>query len=239
MKKVFLFLITMTAVVGCSKDKRPNMDENSDCLVQTIDMGLTKDGILNFSYDTQNRISRVNFEKHGTGDSYLNQDYNISYSSNQITITGYSSAVFNLDNQGRIIKSAEENDGERTYSYNSAGYLETVTFKDNSKASFTYTNGNLTGFNIGNYKYSTEYDTNNAYVAYSYDITQNEILHYAYGPVLYEQGRYGKVNKNRVSKVDGETYVYTLDDSSKKIKSIIINKGEYGMDNMNFSYSCK
>ena len=167
------------------------------------------------------------------------KDYNISYSSNQRTITGYSSAVFTLDNQRRMIKSTEENEGERTYSYNSAGYLETVTFKDKSKASFTYTNGNLIGFNIGNYKHSTEYDTNNTYVPYSYDITQNEILHYAYGPVLYEQGHYGKVNKNRVSKVDGEIYVYTLDDSSKKIKSIIINKGEYGMDNMNFSYSCK
>jgi len=229
----------MATIASCSKDnKNPSTDQKSDCLVKTVDMGLTNEGILNFTYDSQKSVSKVNFEKHEKGDSYQNQDYNISYSSNQITITGYSSAIFTLDNQGRIIKSAEENDGERIYSYNSAGYLETVTFKDNSKATFTYANGNLTGFNIGSYKYSTEYDTNNTYVPYSYDITQNEILHYAYGSVLYEQGYYGKVNKNRVSKVDGGNYVYALDDNSKKVKSIIINKGEHGMDNMNFSYTC-
>ncbi|MEJ5143854.1 hypothetical protein [Sphingobacterium sp. MYb388] len=251
MKKVFLLLMTVTTMLSCSKDNNQTVDEKKDCIITTVDMGVKDEGILHLKYDSQNRVSQVKFEMDETdwGGKHRMLEYNISYTSNNVTIIGDEPALFTLDSKGRIIKSVESDSGEHTYIYNSEGFLEKIISKGNTDHVFTYLNGNLKSYVNDPYNIFTEYDLNNPYVPYSYDITQQSgIIHYAYGIVLYEQGYYGKKSQNRVRQVSGSgigggkhDYSYIQDEKTGKMKSVFINQkydSSTDLERVNFSYSC-
>lgn len=238
--------MAVTTMMSCSKDNNQTPDGKNECLIEILDKDITDDGLLNFTYDSENRVNKIEFKFDETqwGGDYTMEESNISYSPAKIVVTGDGSTIFTLDEKERVVKSTTTGySNPVNYTYNSEGYIET-SITGHRITTYNYLNGNLISFvsEYNNYYLikevvNIEYDLNGHYVPYSYNFWTTLSDGFHSDQLLYEQGYFGKKSKNLITKVtrdewslgnDGEPvtfvdwYSYIHDKVTGKAKSIII-----------------
>jgi hypothetical protein len=149
-KSVNLILLTML-LISCSKSNDNIKIQTEDCALASLSEmynGATTRAFF-YTYDNQGRVSRIDYD---TKPSATYETY--TYSADKIvvsgTVLGNSTAVYELDGNGRVAKY-----GSATFFYNSTGYLvrsSEVNGPHSTNITYTYQDSNLVRVDqVGNY----------------------------------------------------------------------------------------
>lgn len=242
MKKIFYSLLGLTLLISCSKDDNPtNPTVNGSCTVTSINS--LRNEVLKIEYGGDGKITKYS--------SGSNRNYSYTYSKTQIKVLEkYQSEVYDwdtkttkvvsvenpyeytLDDQNRIMKRTSM-DANRIitykYKYSADGLLLAITGDDGKIYSqIEYNNGNISGLNhpIFSETYVVESDPSKSYMPFSnliMDLFSDNADEQ--DNILYEQGFFGKLPKNRIVKIeddyrDGhtvETMIYKEDSKGNVI----------------------
>jgi len=244
MKKIFYSLLGLMLLFSCSKDDSPsNPTANGSCTVTSINS--LHNEVLKIEYGGDGKIAKYS--------SGSNRNYSYTYSKTQIkVIEKYQSEVYDwdtkttkvvsvetpyeytLDDQNRIVKRTKIDVNRFVtikYKYSADGFLSAITSDDGKiYTQINYNNGNISGLDhpIFSESYNVESDDSKSYVPFSnliIDFFSDNADEQDY--ILYEQGLFGKLPKNRVNKISGNFKSGTLvqaftykEDSRENVTSI-------------------
>lgn len=254
MKRIF-FLLTIGALIGCSKDNKPDLPTTEICKIISLS-DVNENYTAKMAYDNIGRI--IQYTKEYGNDIHLNV---FTYSNKMIKVSYTDKSggnenqnyEYTLDDNNRVISrtriSASNHSTTYRYRYSNDGYLSSITDNDNKALTqIDYSNGNISSINHINFsEYRTfEYDLSKIYSPYT-----SRILYFfsdnSDDPdyVLYEQGLFGKLSKNRITKSNykfrSENKIITLDyteDSKKNVKNIGVNSNQT-KNSFSLDYQCK
>lgn len=139
MKNNLMILLLVFAFWGCKKSN----EEFKGCLMESAVGGSTNfigGSSLYYIYDEKGRIIQTT-EK---GSSYT-IIYKYEYLDKKIKVIGKNQYyLYELDNTGKIVRKIDANGIiQKTYSYDSNGYLISITGNSGGKELITYANGNI------------------------------------------------------------------------------------------------
>jgi|GEM_PF-2095465 len=228
MKKIFYSFLGFILFVSCSKDDSPDDPTvNGSCTVTSINN--LYDEVLKIKYDKNRRIVEYS--------SGANRTYTYSYSKTQIAVlenhqtqvydydtktyhpvTRQTNYEYTLDDQNRVVKRTFKTDYNEIatykYKYSAEGLLLAITGDDGKiYTQINYNNGNISGLDhpIFSETYNVESGASKSYVPFSnliIDFFSDNADEQDY--ILYEQGFFGKLPKNRINKISGSSKSGTL-----------------------------
>jgi hypothetical protein len=210
---LLLPLLTI-AFVSCKKDNKGEEENGKPTkLLKTIKISDTESGnlqyLLTHYYDNQNRLIKVGINALYSSNPDIQSDfYNITYSTNTITITDFENHVYilQLDDNGYVIGY----NGQYTYIYEN-GYLKEVKGENGRRTEYSWVNGNMVQ--------STHYKDSTSFISYyEYNnrenlLNINDITGLIYDYETFEDGLRlkGCTSKNYLVKASQLTFNYQFD----------------------------
>jgi hypothetical protein len=240
MKKSLMFLsaavlaLSSGFLTSCGDDDEGGGSKVPPAVIKTIALDYNGDGSeveqWEFIYDTEGRVETINILYNGVSDGSREYDYSVD---GELTITrNGNETVFELDDEGRVIKeywNAEKTEWE-SYQYNSSGYMTKIfehwSDADHLKYDLTVEDGNTTN----RIRYEEDGVTVVEDREFSYTIADNASgIHQIYAVDSEWKniaGLYGKQSDKLVEEyvrhitadpasTFGATYVYEFDDKDR------------------------
>lgn len=251
--------MTVATLMSCSKDDKIVEPEPEKC--QVLSITDNNSNTITMTYDLTGKLTKGVIVEPQEGS--WTAESNFTYTTNSITVKGYSNIEYTLDSKGRIAgsKGIQDDAGYHNlvFTYNADGYLSKVTGGGDgyiATEEYSYAGGNLTTLkysstanNVPDYAFThtLSYDAGKPYNSFSTATTDvSDLMSFSEGTslgYLYEMGYLGKKSKNRITSIKndkGETKTFSYDEDSKGNVTKVTAKGnddEALVYSMN--YSCK